>query len=230
MRVDSSGFIAEIAVTVSRAWYRRRVRQDGLALALKRAIDVTVAAGALLVSAPIIAVAAVATRVSVGTPVFFRQRRPGFHGRPFDVAKFRTMNNACDAEGKLLPDEQRLTKVGAFLRVTSVDELPQLWNVLRGDMSLVGPRPLLMQYLPRYSNEQARRHDVLPGVTGWAQINGRNTLAWSEKFALDVWYVDHWTPWLDVIIIAKTLKRVIAREGIASEGHATMPEFMGNVP
>jgi lipopolysaccharide/colanic/teichoic acid biosynthesis glycosyltransferase len=205
------------------------VRQRGLALALKRAIDVTVAGGALLVSAPTFAAAAVATRVSAGSPVFFRQRRPGLRGRPFEVAKFRTMNDARDADGKLLPDEQRLTRVGAFLRTTSVDELPQLWNVLRGEMSLVGPRPLLMQYLPRYSHEQARRHDVLPGITGWAQINGRNTLAWSEKFALDVWYVDHWTPWLDVVIIAKTIKRVIMREGITSDGHATMPEFMGNV-
>jgi lipopolysaccharide/colanic/teichoic acid biosynthesis glycosyltransferase len=204
------------------------VRQHGLALALKRAIDVTLAGTGLLVSAPAIAAAAVATRLTAGSPVFFRQRRPGRHGRAFEVVKFRTMNDARDADGKLLPDEQRLTKVGAFLRATSVDELPQLWNVLRGEMSLVGPRPLLMQYLPRYSDEQARRHDVLPGITGWAQINGRNTLAWSEKFALDVWYVDHWTPWLDVLILAKTTQRVVVREGISSEGHATMPEFMGN--
>ena len=139
------------------------------------------------------------------------------------------MNDARDASGKLLPDAERLTKVGAFLRATSIDELPQLWNVLRGEMSLVGPRPLLMQYLPRYSPEQARRHDVLPGITGWAQINGRNALSWPAKFALDVWYVDHWTPWLDLIILAKTVVHVMNREGISSEGHATMPEFMGNV-
>lgn len=138
------------------------------------------------------------------------------------------MNDARDERGNLLPDSERLTKVGAFLRATSIDELPQLWNVLRGDMSLVGPRPLLMQYIPRYSAEQARRHDVLPGITGWAQINGRNALSWEEKFAFDVWYVDHWTPWLDLLIIAKTAARVIKREGISSEGHATMPEFMGS--
>ena len=138
------------------------------------------------------------------------------------------MTNARDAGGRLLPDAERLTRVGAFLRATSIDELPQLWNVLRGEMSLVGPRPLLMQYLARYSPEQARRHDVLPGITGWTQINGRNTLSWEEKFALDVWYVDHWSPWLDVKILAKTVARVLAREGISSEGHATMPEFMGS--
>lgn len=196
---------------------------------MKRAIDVAVAGAAIVTTAPILTAAAIATRVSCGSPVFFRQKRPGKGARPFQVVKFRTMNDARDDSGELLPDAERLTKVGAFLRATSIDELPQLWNVLRGDMSLVGPRPLLEQYLPRYSPEQARRHDVLPGITGWAQINGRNTLSWEEKFALDLWYVERWTPWLDIVIIAKTAARVIKREGISSEGHATMPEFMGTL-
>jgi len=204
------------------------VRQKGLAFAFKRAMDVALASAGIALTAPIVAAAAAATRISNGTPVFFRQQRPGKGARPFWVLKFRTMNDGRAPDGTLLPDARRLTPVGRFLRQTSIDELPQLWNVLRGDMSLVGPRPLLMQYLSRYSPEQGRRHDVLPGITGWAQINGRNALSWNEKFALDIWYVDHWTPWLDVRILAKTVTRVIAREGISSEGHSTMPEFMGS--
>jgi len=228
MRADSSKFMGESAASVPRAWYETRVRQDGIALTLKRVIDVGIAGTALVATAPILAAAAFVTRISSGSPVLFRQERPGRGGQPFSVFKFRTMNDARDANGKLLPDAQRLTKVGAFLRASSIDELPQLANVIRGEMSLVGPRPLLMQYLSRYTREQARRHDVLPGITGWAQINGRNALSWNEKFALDVWYVDHWSPWLDVRILAKTIAHVIKREGISSEGHATMPEFMGN--
>ena len=204
------------------------MRQKGLAFAFKRAMDVALASAGIALTAPIVAAAAAATRISNGTPVFFRQQRPGKGARPFWVLKFRTMNDGRAPDGTLLPDARRLTPVGRFLRQTSIDELPQLWNVLRGDMSLVGPRPLLMQYLSRYSPEQGRRHDVLPGITGWAQINGRNALSWNEKFALDIWYVDHWTPWLDVRILAKTVTRVIAREGISSEGHSTMPEFMGS--
>jgi len=204
------------------------VRQRGLALGAKRAIDVAIAGAALVATAPILGAAAIATRIASGSPVFFRQERPGRDAKPFRVIKFRTMNDARNARGDLLPDADRLTKVGAFLRATSIDELPQLVNVLRGEMSLVGPRPLLMQYLPRYSKEQARRHEVLPGITGWTQINGRNGLSWEEKFALDVWYVEHWSPWLDIKILAKTIGSVLRREGISSEGHVTMPEFMGS--
>ena len=204
------------------------MRQRGLALGAKRAIDVAIAGAALVATAPILGAAAIATRIASGSPVFFRQERPGRDAKPFRVIKFRTMNDARNARGDLLPDADRLTKVGAFLRATSIDELPQLVNVLRGEMSLVGPRPLLMQYLPRYSKEQARRHEVLPGITGWTQINGRNGLSWEEKFALDVWYVEHWSPWLDIKILAKTIGSVLRREGISSEGHVTMPEFMGS--
>jgi lipopolysaccharide/colanic/teichoic acid biosynthesis glycosyltransferase len=164
----------------------------------------------------------------MGRPIFFRQQRPGRFVKPFWLLKFRTMSDRRGAGGKLLPDADRLTRIGRMLRATSLDELPQLWNVLRGDISLVGPRPLLMQYLPRYSPEQARRHDVMPGLTGWAQINGRNALTWQEKFALDTWYVDNWSLMLDFSILAKTLLRVLRRDGISSQGHATMPEFMGS--
>ncbi len=181
-----------------------------------------------LLAAPVVGAAALAVRATMGTPVFFRQKRPGLRGEPFGVLKFRTMTQERDASGALRPDAERLTAVGRFLRSSSIDELPQLWNVLRGDMSLVGPRPLLMQYLTRYSPEQARRHDVLPGITGWAQINGRNTLSWDEKFRLDSWYVDHWSLGLDLKILALTALRVVRREGISSEGHVTMPEFMGS--
>jgi lipopolysaccharide/colanic/teichoic acid biosynthesis glycosyltransferase len=163
----------------------------------------------------------------MGSPVLFRQVRPGRDEVPFHCLKFRTMNDACDDRGNLRPDRERLTRVGKFLRATSIDELPQLWSVLRGDMSLVGPRPLLTRYLDRYTPEQRRRHAVMPGITGWAAVNGRNALSWDEKFAFDAWYVDHWSPLLDVKILAMTALRVLRREGIASEGHATMPEFLG---
>jgi sugar transferase EpsL len=163
----------------------------------------------------------------MGRPVLFRQRRPGRFQKPFELFKFRTMAESRDSDGKLLPDADRLTRVGQLLRATSIDELPQLWNVLRGDMSLVGPRPLLMKYLDRYTSEQVRRHDVLPGITGWAQINGRNAIGWEEKFSMDTWYVDHWSIWLDVKILCGTALRVLRREGISNQDCSTMPEFMG---
>ena len=162
-----------------------------------------------------------------GSPVLFRQQRPGLNGKPFMLIKFRTMTDEQDEEGNLFPDEVRLTRFGQFLRSTSMDELPELWNVFVGEMSLVGPRPLLMQYLDRYTIEQARRHEVKPGITGWAQVNGRNALTWEEKFKLDVWYVDHFSTWLDVRILFSTLAKVLRREGISGEGQATVREFFG---
>lgn len=206
------------------------MKQAGLPLLLKRALDRTVALGALVATAPVMAAAAVAVRATMGGPVLFRQTRPGLGGRPFRIFKMRTMTDARDAQGQLLPDADRLTPLGRFLRSTSIDELPQLFNVLAGDLSLVGPRPLLMEYLPLYSREQARRHEVLPGITGWAQLHGRNALSWEQKFELDVWYVDHWSLGLDLKILARTLGSVLRREGIASEGHATMPNFRGSSP
>jgi lipopolysaccharide/colanic/teichoic acid biosynthesis glycosyltransferase len=203
-------------------------RQRGLPRLVKRLLDRAAAVVGLLAVSPLLAAVALAIRVRMGRPVLFRQERPGLGGRPFHVYKFRTMLHALGPDGKPLPDEARLTPLGRFLRASSLDELPQLWNVLRGDLSLVGPRPLLMQYLPRYTPEQARRHDVLPGITGWAQVNGRNAISWEEKFALDVWYVDHWSLALDLRILLLTLARVVRRSGISREGHATMPEFMGN--
>ncbi len=202
-------------------------RQRGVALALKIVLDRLVAGIGLLAAAPLLAGIEATIRATMGRPVFFVQQRPGVHGKPFKLVKFRTMRNALDAAGRPLPDEQRLSSIGRALRATSLDELPQLWNVLRGELSLVGPRPLLMQYLPRYSPEQARRHDVVPGITGWAQVNGRNAVSWDEKFAMDVWYVDHWSLWLDLRILAMTASRVLLRRGISQAGHATMPEFMG---
>jgi lipopolysaccharide/colanic/teichoic acid biosynthesis glycosyltransferase len=195
---------------------------------VKQALDRTAAAVALIVAAPSIAVTAVAVRISLGAPVFFTQERPGLRGRPFRLVKLRTMRDAVGPDRQPLADEERLTRLGRFLRATSIDELPQLWNVLKGDLSLVGPRPLLMRYLPRYTPEQARRQHVLPGITGWAQVNGRNAISWDEKLALDVWYVDNWSVGLDIRIIAMTVRRVLARSGISREGHATMPEFMGS--
>jgi lipopolysaccharide/colanic/teichoic acid biosynthesis glycosyltransferase len=205
----------------------RRPRQAGLPSLVKRVSDRAFAAGALVVAAPVLAVVAVAVCVTLGTPVLFVQLRPGRNGRPLRIFKFRTMRDAVGEDGQPLPDAERLTKVGRFLRSTSLDELPQLWNVVLGEMSLVGPRPLLLQYLPRYTPEQARRHDVLPGITGWAQVNGRNAISWEEKFALDVWYVDHWTLALDLKILAMTVARVFQRSGISRGRDATMPEFMG---
>jgi lipopolysaccharide/colanic/teichoic acid biosynthesis glycosyltransferase len=203
-------------------------RQVGARLFLKQCIDRLAAGAGLLCLAPVMAVTALIVRATMGGPVLFRQVRPGRGGRLFQVYKFRTMLDAHDADGQPLPDEQRLTRTGRFLRATSLDELPQLWNVLRGDMSLVGPRPLLVEYLPRYSAEQARRHDVLPGITGWAQVNGRNALGWDERFRLDVWYVDHWSLALDVKILALTLLRVVQRQGISFSGEATMFKFLGS--
>lgn len=185
------------------------------------------AAVGLAATAPILAFTAIAVRVALGAPVLFRQVRPGHRGEPFELFKFRTMRDTSGADGAPLPDSERMTAVGRFLRSTSLDELPQLINVLRGDLSLVGPRPLLMQYLPRYSPEQARRHNVLPGITGWSQTHGRNALAWSEKLTLDVWYVDHWSLALDARILALTLYRVLRRDGVTRDGHVTTPEFTG---
>ena len=197
-------------------------------LDLKRFIDIVLTALGLLVLAPVRGAVAAAVAATLGRPVFFRQVRPGLGGRPFRLVKFRTMLDAVDAEGRPLADSGRLTRFGRFLRATSLDELPELWNVLRGDMSLVGPRPLLVQYLPLYSPEQARRHEVRPGLTGWAQVNGRNALGWAEKLALDTWYVDHRSFALDLKILLMTVARVLSRAGIAAEGSETMPEFRGN--
>jgi lipopolysaccharide/colanic/teichoic acid biosynthesis glycosyltransferase len=197
---------------------------------MKRVFDLVVAAAAVALLAPLMLAIGIAVRLGLGKPVWFVQERPGRHGVPFRMIKFRTMRDALDAEGRPLPDGERLTGLGKFLRAASLDELPELWNVLRGDMSLVGPRPLLMEYLPLYSAEQARRHEVKPGITGWAQVNGRNALSWEEKFRLDVWYVDHASLWLDLKIIALTLWKTIKRDGISQSGHATMPVFMGSKP
>jgi sugar transferase EpsL len=197
-------------------------------LAMKRLIDIVGASAALIVLSPVILVTAVLVRLRLGKPVIFPQQRPGLDARPFTLLKFRTMLDAYDEDGHLLPDEHRLTRLGGFLRETSLDELPELVNVLRGDMSLVGPRPLLMSYVDRYSADQARRHQVRPGITGLAQVSGRNALAWQDRFALDVWYVDHRDTWLDLRILLKTVGRVVSRSGIGHEGHATMPEFLGH--
>lgn len=193
----------------------------------KRGLDICGAAAALTLAGPVIAGAAVAVATSMGRPVLFRQDRPGIDGKTFRLAKFRTMRHPRPGEGGPEADAARLTRTGRFLRATSIDELPTLLNVLRGDMSLVGPRPLLVRYLPRYSPEQARRHQVRPGITGWAQVNGRNAIGWDEKLALDVWYVDNRSLWLDAKILALTILKVARRSDISSDGHATMPEFMG---
>lgn len=195
---------------------------------MKRLLDLIVAvAGAILLS-PVFLVVAIAVRVGLGRPVLFRQRRPGYKGQPFTLYKFRTMTNAVDGQGAPLPDQERLTRTGQFLRRTSLDELPQLWNVIRGDMSLVGPRPLLLRYLPLYTAEQRRRHDVMPGVTGWAQVKGRNSLNWDQRLQLDTWYVEHRSLRLDFRIMAMTLRSLLLRRGISHNGHATMPEFLGS--
>lgn len=194
---------------------------------LKRAFDIFCSALALLLFWPVLLILYVLVRVNLGSPALFRQQRPGLHGRPFMMVKFRTMLDALDAQGNPLPDEDRLTRFGRLLRATSLDELPELWNVLKGDMSLVGPRPLLMEYLPLYSAEQARRHEVRPGITGWAQVNGRNALSWPAKFALDVWYVDNRSLLLDIRILLLTVKKVFVREGISTDGQATTSRFTG---
>ena len=195
---------------------------------IKRVLDVEGAGCALLVCAPLLAAIAGGVWWTIGWPVLFRQVRPGLHGKPFRMVKFRTMADTRDAAGSLLPDAERLTRFGQFLRRLSLDELPEFWNVLRGDMSLVGPRPLLMQYLARYTPEQARRHDVKPGLTGWAQINGRNAISWEKKFELDLWYVDHRSLALDLKILLLTIWKTLRREGISASAHATMPEFLGS--
>jgi sugar transferase EpsL len=193
----------------------------------KRCLDLLPTIPALVLLAPLFAVLAVLVRLRLGSPVLFRQQRPGVGGRPFLMVKFRTMTDERDAAGNLLADELRLTRFGRFLRSSSLDELPELWNVLKGDMSLVGPRPLLMSYLPRFTPEQARRHEVRPGITGWAQVNGRNRVSWDDRFRLDVWYVDHRSLWLDLRILTMTVLAVLRRHEVSAEGSATMPEFTG---
>lgn len=195
---------------------------------MKRLMDILGAMGGLLLLAPVIVLLSLLVRIKLGSPVLFRQTRPGRAGQAFQMAKFRTMTDARDAHGGLLPDADRLTGFGQFLRSSSLDELPELWNVLKGDMSLVGPRPLLMEYLPLYTERQARRHVVRPGITGWAQINGRNALTWEEKFELDVWYVENRTLWLDIKIIFLTVWKVVKRDDINQDGEATMTRFTGN--
>jgi lipopolysaccharide/colanic/teichoic acid biosynthesis glycosyltransferase len=195
---------------------------------MKRLFDLLVSlVGLLLLALPLLVLAFLVRR-KLGSPVLFRQVRPGLHGRPFMMVKFRTMTDSRDDDGELMPDALRLNAFGRFLRASSLDELPELWNVLRGEMSLVGPRPLLMEYLPLYSSEQARRHEVRPGITGWAQINGRNAVSWDERFLLDAWYVDHCSFWLDLKILWLTVRKVVVREGISAHGDATMPRFTGN--
>ncbi|KHT52238.1 sugar transferase [Vibrio sinaloensis] len=195
---------------------------------MKRLFDLTASLIALIVFSPIIALVAYKIKNNLGSPVLFRQTRPGLNGKPFEMIKFRTMKDALDKDGNPLPDSERMTPFGDRLRNSSLDELPELWNVLKGEMSLVGPRPLLMQYLPLYNKEQARRHDVRPGVTGWAQINGRNAISWDEKFKLDVWYVDNRSFWLDIKILFFTVKKVFVKEGISADGHVTIEPFKGN--
>lgn len=194
----------------------------------KRLFDLLVASAGLIILSPILLILAGAVLLVYGQPVFFRQLRPGYRGKPFMNFKFRTMMDTHDESGELLPDEQRITGLGRFLRSASLDELPELINIAKGEMSLVGPRPLLMQYLQRYSPQQARRHEVLPGMTGWAQINGRNAITWEDKFRMDVWYVDHWSFWLDIKILGLTAWKVLIREGIDEPGHISSGEFMGS--
>lgn len=196
----------------------------------KRIFDLALTIPGVVLISPLAALIAILIKLNLGSPVLFRQVRPGYHGKPFVLYKFRTMKDLYDQHGNPLPDSERLTQLGKFLRATSLDELPELINVLRGEMSLVGPRPLLMQYLERYSPEQARRHLVLPGITGWAQVNGRNAISWEEKFRYDVWYVDHWSLWLDIRILLLTLWKIIRREGISQPGYVSAEEFMGNLP
>jgi lipopolysaccharide/colanic/teichoic acid biosynthesis glycosyltransferase len=192
---------------------------------MKRLIDVGTATFGLIVTAPLLLAIALTIRLSLGNPVLFVQSRPGLQGKPFRLRKFRSMRDAVGADGRTLPDAERLTRLGRFLRASSLDELPELWNVLVGDMSLVGPRPWLMEYLPHYTPTQMRRHEVRPGITGWAQVNGRNAVSWDERLQLDVWYVDHWSLRLDLVILLRTIRTVFRRDGINAQGHATMPRF-----
>lgn len=195
---------------------------------MKRLFDITAATTALIILSPALILVAYKVKKNLGSPILFRQNRSGIHGAPFEIIKFRTMKDCIDAEGNLLPDEDRLTNFGKQLRASSLDELPQLWNVLKGDMSIVGPRPQLMEYLPLYNEEQFRRHLARPGVTGHAQVNGRNGISWEKRFELDTWYVDNQSMWLDTKILIKTVKQVITRHGISAEGEATMSRFIGN--
>ena len=195
---------------------------------IKRLFDIIAASAALVVLSPVYAITAYKVSKNLGSPVLFRQTRPGLYGKPFEMIKFRTMRDAVDEEGNPLEDSERLTSFGKALRNSSLDELPELWNVLKGDMSLVGPRPLLMEYLPLYSKEQARRHNVRPGITGYAQVNGRNAIGWDKKFALDTWYVDNQSLWLDIKILFKTVKKVLIKDGISADGEVTMSKFTGS--
>lgn len=194
----------------------------------KRLFDIIASASGLIILSPVFLILAYLIRKNLGTPVFFTQERPGKDGKPFKMIKFRSMRDAVDKDGNPLPDSERLTPFGKKLRAASLDELPELWNVLKGDMSLVGPRPLLMSYLPLYNDFQFRRHEMRPGVTGWAQVNGRNAISWDEKFAYDIWYIDHFSLWFDMKILFLTIKKVFIKEGISAEGEATMPYFTGN--
>ena len=204
-----------------------RLSALGIQLIIKRLADVVMSAAGMFLLSPVFAVLAVLVRLKLGTPVLFCQQRPGLHGQPFVIFKFRTMTDARDADGKLLPDCERLLPFGRFLRSTSLDELPELINVFVGKMSLVGPRPLMMKYLGRYTAEQARRHEVKPGITGWAQVNGRNAATWEDRFRLDVWYVDNWSLWLDTKILLRSVLAVLKRENVTQDGRATVDEFMG---
>lgn len=195
---------------------------------IKRLLDIIIASTALLLLSPIYLLVAYKVKKNLGSPVLFRQVRPGLHGKPFEMIKFRTMRDAVDAQGNPLPDSERLTPFGQMLRATSLDEMPELWNVIKGDMSVVGPRPLLMEYLPLYSPEQAKRHNVRPGMTGYAQVNGRNAIGWDEKFKLDTWYVENQSTWLDFKIMFKTVHKVLSKDDISAEGEATMSKFTGS--
>jgi lipopolysaccharide/colanic/teichoic acid biosynthesis glycosyltransferase len=194
---------------------------------LKRLLDIIIASAALILLSPLYAFVAYKVKKNLGSPVLFRQLRPGLHGKPFEMVKFRTMKDALDLDGNPLPDSERLTAFGKMLRATSLDEMPELWNVIKGEMSIVGPRPLLMEYLPLYNREQAKRHNVRPGITGHAQVNGRNAISWEKKFELDTWYVENQSLWLDFKIMLKTVKKVIAKDDISAEGEATMTKFTG---
>ena len=197
---------------------------------LKRLLDIIIASIALILLSPLYALVAYKVKKNLGSPILFRQVRPGLHGKPFEMIKFRTMKDAIDEQGNPLPDSERLTPFGKMLRSTSLDEMPELWNVIKGDMSIVGPRPLLMEYLPLYNEDQAKRHNVRPGMTGHAQVNGRNAISWEEKFKLDTWYVEHQSIWLDFKIMLKTVQKVIAKDDISAEGEATMTKFTGTKP
>lgn len=195
---------------------------------IKRLLDITIASTALILLSPVYLIVAHKVKKNLGSPVLFRQVRPGLHGKPFEMIKFRTMKDALDTDGNPLPDSERLPPFGKMLRATSLDEMPELWNVIKGDMSIVGPRPLLMEYLPLYNAEQAKRHNVRPGITGYAQVNGRNAISWEKKFELDTWYVENQSLWLDFKIMLKTIKKVIAKDDISAEGEATMTKFTGS--